>query len=68
MSIAKPNFRSPFLAAIPGSGKTESWGSLDLYWQRIFVSMVDAINAQSNQITELQTKVAALEQYNTDHP
>ena len=66
--IAKPNFRSPFLEAIPGSGKTESWGSLDLYWQRIMVSMVDAINVQSNQITALESKVAALEQYNTLHP
>lgn len=68
MSIAKPNFRSPFLEAISGSGKTESWGALDVYWQRIITSMVDAINAQSGQITTLQTTVAALEQYNTLNP
>ena len=56
----RPNFRTPWI---------EPLGELvDPYWQRVFVRWVDIINAQQAQIEELQTKVAALEQYNIDNP
>lgn len=67
MSLAKPNFRSPLVEQLSG-GSGGSWGILDIYWQRVIVSMVDAINVQSSEIAELKTKVAALEQYNVNHP
>lgn len=56
----KPNFRTTWLE---GSG-----GILDPYWQRIFTRQIDIINAQAAQIEALAVKVAALEQYNIDHP
>lgn len=58
--LEKPNFRTAWLE---GSG-----GILDLYWQRIFTKQIDLINTQAAQIETLATKVAALEQYNIDHP
>lgn len=56
----KPNYRTAWLE---GSG-----GILDPYWQRIFTRQIDIINSQAAQIETLATKVAALEQYNIDHP
>jgi hypothetical protein len=56
----KPNFRTPWLE---GSG-----GILDPYWQRIFTKQTDLINALAAQNEALAVKVAALEQYNIDHP
>lgn len=56
----KPNFRTTWLE---GSG-----GILDPYWQRIFTRQIDIINAQAAQIEALAVQVAALEQYNIDHP
>ena len=56
----KPNFRSPWLE--------QSGGTLDVYWQRILTKQTDIINAQAAQIEALADKVAALEQYNIDHP
>ena len=56
----KPNFRSTWLE--------QSGGILDVYWQRIFTKQTDIINAQAAQIETLADKVAALEQYNIDHP
>lgn len=56
----RPNFRTPWIERAPGL--------VDPYWQRVFVRWVDIINAQQAQIEELQTKVAALEQYNIDNP
>lgn len=56
----KPNFRSPWLE--------RSGGILDVYWQRIFTKQIDIINVQAIQIETLAAKVAALEQYNIDHP
>ena len=58
--LEKPNFRTPWLE---GSG-----GILDPYWQRIFTKQIDLINTQAAQIETLANKVAALEQYNIDHP
>ena len=56
----KPNFRSPWLE--------KTGGILDAYWQRIFTKQTDIINAQAAQIETLADKVAALEQYNINHP
>lgn len=56
----KPNFRSPWLE--------KTGGTLGVYWQRIFTKQTDIINAQAAQIEALADKVAALEQYNIDHP
>lgn len=58
--IEKPNFRTAWLE---GSG-----GILDPYWQRIFTRQTDLINALAAQSEALAAKVAALEQYNIDHP
>jgi len=58
--IEKPNFRTAWLE---GSG-----GVLDPYWQRIFTKQTDLINALAAQSEALAVKVAALEQYNIDHP
>ena len=58
--LEKPNFRTAWLE---GSG-----GILDPYWQRIFTKQTDLINALAEQSEALAVKVAALEQYNIDHP
>ncbi len=58
--LEKPNFRTAWLE---GSG-----GVLDPYWQRIFTKQTDLINALAAQSEALAVKVAALEQYNIDHP
>lgn len=58
--LEKPNFRTAWLE---GSG-----GVLDPYWQRIFTRQTDLINALAAQSEALAAKVAALEQYNIDHP
>ena len=58
--LEKPNFRTAWLE---GSG-----GVLDPYWQRIFTKQTDLINALAAQSEALTVKVAALEQYNIDHP
>lgn len=58
--LEKPNFRTAWLE---GSG-----GILDPYWQRIFTKQTDLINALAAQSEALAVKVAALEQYNIDHP
>ena len=58
--LEKPNFRTAWLE---GSG-----GILDPYWQRIFTRQTDLINALAAQNEALTVKVAALEQYNIDHP
>ena len=58
--LEKPNFRTTW---IEGSG-----GILDPYWQRIFTRQTDLINALAAQNEALAVKVAALEQYNIDHP
>lgn len=58
--LEKPNFRTAWLE---GSG-----GVLDPYWQRIFTRQTDLINALAAQNEALAVKVAALEQYNIDHP
>ena len=58
--LEKPNFRTNWLE---GSG-----GILEPYWQRIFTKQTDLINALAAQSEALAAKVAALEQYNIDHP
>ena len=58
--LEKPNFRTAWLEG-PG-------GVLDPYWQRIFTKQTDLINALAAQNEALAVKVAALEQYNIDHP
>lgn len=58
--LEKPNFRTAWLE---GSGRV-----LDPYWQRIFTRQTDLINALAAQNEALAVKVAALEQYNIDHP
>ncbi len=55
-----PNFRTPWLE--------QSGGILDPYWQRIMTRQADIINQQAARIEALETRVAALEQYNIDNP
>ena len=58
--LEKPNFRTAWLE--------RSGGILDPYWQRIFTRQTDLINALAAQSEALAAKVAALEQYDIDHP
>lgn len=56
----KPNFRTPWLES--------DIAVIAPYWQRIMNYQVDIINAQQARIESLETAVAALQQYNIDHP